>query len=254
MTTNQNEVNFGEIESSVTTAPLKNVMLCMKLMEQAMNRAPHLPGMVCFYGPSGFGKSFSAAYVANKYRAYYVECKSTWTKKALLVAILKEMGMAPAATMPVMTEQVSEQLARSGLPLIIDEVDHIVEKKAVEVIRDIYEGSNAAILLIGEENVHVKLLKWERFHNRMLEWQGAQPADLEDTRQLARLYCKDVVIDDDLLAKIQKESMGVVRRICVNINRVQQAALNSGLDRINLKSWGNNTLYTGNAPRRRIAQ
>lgn len=254
MTIKSNQVNFDETGMSATTAPLKNVMLCMRLMEQAINRDPHLPGMVCFYGPSGFGKSFSAAFVANKYRAYYVECKSTWTKKALLVAILKEMGISPAPTMPDMTEQVSEQLARSGLPLIIDEVDHIVEKKAVEVIRDIYEGSNAPILLIGEENVHIKLLKWERFHNRMLEWQGAQPADLEDTRQLANLYCKNVMIADDLLAKIQKESMGVVRRICVNINRVQQAALNAGNDRINLKDWGNNVLYTGNAPRRRIAQ
>jgi DNA transposition AAA+ family ATPase len=252
MTTNNNVVNLG-VEQSATTAPLKNVMLCTRLLEQAMNRPSHLPGMVTFFGPSGWGKSFAAAYAANKYRAYYVECKSTWTKKALLSAILKEMGIQTASTIYEMTDQISEQLARSGLPLIIDEMDHIVEKRAVEVIRDIYEGSNAPILMIGEENIDTKLLKWERFHNRMLAWQGAQPADLEDTRQLARLYCRDITIEDDLLIKIQRESMGVARRICVNLNQVQQAAYSAGTDTIDLKMWGQKQLYTGSAPRRKVS-
>lgn len=253
MTTNQNVVKLGDrVESSVITAPLQNVMLCTRLLEQAMNRPAHLPGMVTFFGPSGWGKSFAAAYAANKYRAYYVECKSIWTKKSLLGAILKEMGIEPAKTSADMVEQISQQLALSGLPLIIDEMDHIVEKKAVEVIRDIYEGSSAPILMIGEENIDTKLLKWERFHNRMLAWQGAQPADLEDTRQLARLYCPDITIADDLLERIQRESMGVARRICVNLNQVQQAAYSEGTDEIDAKLWGNRSLYTGNAPRRKV--
>lgn len=253
MTINPNVVNLGDrVEASVTTAPLKNVMLCTRLLEQAMNRPAHLPGMVTFFGPSGWGKSFAAAFAANKYRAYYVECKSTWTKKALLLSLLKEMGIQPAKTNYDMVEQISQQLALSGLPLIIDEMDHIVEKKAVEVVRDIYEGSNAPILLIGEENIDTKLLKWERFHNRMLAWQGAQPADLEDTRQLSKLYCPDITIADDLLQKIQHESMGVARRICVNLNQVQQAAYSAGTDEIDSRLWGNRSLYTGNAPRRKV--
>lgn len=242
-----------DVQMSGTTAPLKNVALCNRLLETAMNRPAHLPGLVTFYGPSGWGKSFAAAYVANKHRAYYVECKSTWTRKAILTAILREMGIVPQTAIYEMTDQISEQLATSGRPLIIDEMDHIVEKKAVEVIRDIYEGSNAAILLIGEENVDTKLRKWERFHNRMLAWQPAQPADIADTKHLAKLYCKNVVIAEDLLAHIQKQSGGVVRRICVNLNLVEQTALSMGMDEIDRKNWGNKDLYSGSAPHRRIA-
>ena len=253
MTINSTVVNLSDRnESSSTTAPLKNVMLCTRLLEAAMNRPAHLPGMVTFFGPSGWGKSYAAAYAANKYRAYYVECKSTWTKKALLMALLREMGIEPAKTNYDMVEQISKQLALSGLPLIIDEMDHIVEKKAVEVIRDIYEGSGAPILMIGEENIDTKLLKWERFHNRMLAWQGAQPADVEDTRQLARLYCPDVSISDALLQKIQRESMGVARRICVNLNQVKEAAYSAGTDSIDVDLWGDRPLYTGSAPRRKV--
>ncbi len=238
---------------SGTTAPLRNVALCTRLLEQAMNRPAHLPGMVSFSGPSGWGKSISAAYAANKHRAYYIECKSTWTRKALLQAILKEMGIAPASTIYDMVDQISEELVLSSRPLIVDEMDHIVEKKAVEVIRDIYEGSNAAILLIGEENLPTKLRKWERFHNRILTWELAQPANLTDTKHLANLYCKEVKIADDLLQRIQQASRGAVRRICVNLHRVQQVALSElGADSINKAQWGKRELYTGEAPARRV--
>ena len=65
---------------SDTIAPLKNVAMCGRALDRAITRPQHLPGMVCFYGPSGFGKSFAAAYTANNIR-HYIECKSTWTKR-----------------------------------------------------------------------------------------------------------------------------------------------------------------------------
>lgn len=238
--------------ATATTAPLKNVALCSRALERAINRPGHLPGLVAFYGPSGWGKSVSAAYAANKHRAYYIECKSSWTKKALALAILTEMAVMPGRTVYEMIDQISEQLVRSQRPLIIDEMDHVVAKKSVEVIRDIYESSNAPILLIGEEHLETRLRAWERFHNRMLDWVPAQPADLDDVRQLARLYCTDVAIADDLLARIQEVGRGAIRRICVNIERVRQHALTEGLDRIDNQRWGNRELFTGEAPRRRV--
>lgn len=245
-----------ETENTINTiAPLANVSLCTRALERAINRPAHLPGMVTFYGPSGWGKSFSAAYTANRFRAYYVECKSSWTRKALLIAILKSMGIVPATNIYEMTEQISEQLALSGRPLIVDEMDHIVEKKAVEILRDIYEGSNAAILMIGEEKLPSKLKAWERFHNRMLDWIPAQPADLEDTGLLAKLYSPDVQIDDDLLQVIQQKAKGCVRRICVNLELVRRSALDVGCNEIDLAAWrsAQRELYTGEAPKRRVA-
>ena len=235
-----------------TVAPLKNVSLCMQGMTTATKRAAHLPGMVCLYGPSGWGKSTAAAYTANKTKAYYVEAKSSWTRKALLLAITNEMGVPPANTIYDLTDQVAEQLARSGRPLIVDEMDHLVDKKAVEVIRDIYEGSGAAILLIGEERLPAKLERWERFHGRVLDWIGAQPASLEDAAHLRGLYCKKVDIKDDLLAHIQEVAKGSIRRICVNLERVQEHAFQQGQKEIDLTSWGDRELFTGQPPRRRI--
>jgi len=238
--------------NTYTIAPLANVSLCINALDKALNRPIHLPGMVVMYGPSGIGKSFSAAYANTKYQAYYVECKSSWTRKALLSAILKIMGIMAAKTMPEMTDQIAEQLALSGKPLIIDEMDHIVEKKAVEVIRDIYEGSQGTILMIGEERLPGKLKLWERFHNRILEWIPAQPADLADCKELVQLYSPDVMLADDLLAEIAKSSKGCVRRICVNIEQARRLAEDVGMTELTLSDWGGRSFYTGDAPTRRL--
>lgn len=233
------------------TAPLANVSVCHAALYKAVHRPKHLPGMVCFYGPSGWGKSTAAAHVANALQAYHVEAKSSWTKKALVQAILKEMGVEPARTIYDMSEQVAEQLALSGRPLIVDEMDHIVDKCAVEIIRDIYEGSGAAILLIGEEGLPNKLRRWERFHGRIMAFAPALPADFEDAQALREMYCS-VAIDDDLLRQVHAASGGSVRRICVNLERIQEAARRDGVEAMTLETWGNRELFTGEAPRRRV--
>lgn len=237
---------------SNTIAPLANVSLISAALERALNRPHHLPGLVVGYGPSGIGKSFAAAYTANRYQAYYVECKSSWTRKALLAAVLNSMGIVPAKTLPEMTDQAAEQLALSGKPLIIDEMDHIVEKKAVEVIRDLYEGSQGTILMIGEECLPSKLKQWERFHNRILEWVPAQLADIDDCKILAKLYSPEVYIHDDLLLAVTKAVKGCVRRMCVNIEDIRRVGLDVGVKEISLKDWGNRAFNTGEAPKRRL--
>lgn len=247
MAQEQNVVNLPR-----TTAPLQNVALCHTALERALHRPAHLPGLVCFYGPSGWGKTTAACYVANRHRAYYVEAKSSWTRKALLTAILKEMGVAPGRTIYEMTDQVAEQLVLSRRPLIVDEMDHIIAKRAVDVIRDIYDLSRAAILVIGEELMPAKLREWERFHNRMLEWVGAQPCDIEDGRQLAQLYAAEVEIAEDLIARIVEVSRGAAQRICVNIELVRQEAMTRGIDVMDLAAWGERALYSGDAPKRRV--
>ncbi|WP_028468403.1 AAA family ATPase [Neptunomonas japonica] len=233
-------------------ADIVNLSLCDVALERAMSRTNSLPGMVCMYGPSGFGKSVSATHVANRRRAYYVQAKSVWTKKATLKAILQEMGIRPLATIPDMLDQAAEELAKSGRPLIIDEMDHLVDKKAVELIRDLYEASQAAILLIGEEQLPNKLKKYERFHGRILAWVPAQPVTLEDAKKLTPLYAPFVEITGDLLSHIVQLSAGSVRRVAVNMEMIQEEANEMGWSSVDKATWGKRELYTGEAPKRRI--
>lgn len=233
-------------------APLTNVALCVVALEEAMSRPGSLPGLIGFYGPSGYGKSFAAAYAANRYNAYHVACKESWTKKAFLQNILKEMGIKESRTIPQLADQVAEQLSLSGRPLIIDEFDHMVNKNNVEIVRDIYEGSNAAILLVGEEQLETNLARHERFHNRILKWVPAQPANYEDAELLRKIYCPDIEIGDDLLIKILRATKGCTRRLCVNLYNAHTFAINQGHSHVSLTEWGNQPIYTGRAPQRKV--
>jgi len=234
-------------------APLKNVAVCFGALQTALNRRNHLPGIVTIYGPSGWGKTVGALYASNCSRAYYTRVRSSWTKKALVSRILHEMGIEPERTVYDMSEQASEQLALSGRPLVLDEGDHLVERGLVELVRDIHDSSNAAILLIGEERLPQKLKRFQRFHSRVLQWHPAQPADFEDARQLRELYCDRVRVGDALLRRICEHAQGSVRRICVSLEHAREEALRRGLDRIDIDTWGKAEIFTGDAPRRRIA-
>lgn len=235
-------------------AMLSNVVRVLQALEHARSAAPHLPKLLCLYGHSGHGKTSAAAVAAVQERAYHIEVRSTWTRRALLEAILREMGVAAdGRTLYGMQSQICEQLALSRRPLIIDEADHVVQRGMIELVRDLHEDSGGVILLIGEEMLPAKLRRYERVHNRVLEWINAAPATMEDARLLRQLYCRGVTIQDDLLAAIHKASTGVTRRVCVNLEMVQEQLRNKGRKDGDLAWWGEREFYTGAPPARRGA-
>jgi hypothetical protein len=234
-------------------APLSNVLLAASVMERLQNSSPSLPRMASLYGNSGLGKTMAAAYVRNKYNGVYVECRSFFTKKTFMEALCRELGLRPGRTIGESFDAIVEELHASNRPLLVDEVDHVVETKILEIIRDIHDASRTPIMLIGEEQLPRKLTRAERFHNRVLVWQPAQPATDKDAALLAKFYCPGVEIADDLLKRIHERSRAVARRICVNLDMVRDVATKEGLQRVDLASWGTRDFYTGDAPARRGA-
>lgn len=233
-------------------APLANIAVAERAISRALGRGLHQPGLVVMHGPSGYGKSMSAAWVTARNRAYYVQASDFWTKKAMLKDICRALGLQfkPGDTVDEMAKMVVAQLEQSGRPLILDEFDYVVDKNLVEAVRSLYEGSKAAILIIGEEALPQKLKKWERFHGRILDWYPAQPASVEDARELARLYCPHVEVADCLLEKLVDKARGSVRRISTNLETVQEEAMGMAWEKVTLELWGTRPIHTGEPPRR----
>lgn len=232
-------------------AQIHNLSLVRTATERLASRTAGLPGMAVLYAPAGYGKTTAALAIANENRAYFVQMRSAWGRKALLEKILLEMGAKPHGTIPQMLDQVCEQLATSGRMLMIDEFDYCIRTDSIiELVRDIYEGSQATLLLLGEELLPQKLKKWERFHSRVLSWIPAQPVSLQDAAQLAPIYCPDVRVANDLLEYLVKLASGSVRRVSVNLAAIAEAAAIEGWDSVSCAEWGNRPIYTGEAPRR----
>jgi Cdc6-like AAA superfamily ATPase len=106
--------------------------------------------MGLFYGFSGYGKSVASAFAAARTDAAYVEAKSIWTQRTLLEEIAGSLGLPPVnRSGPRILGQIIEHLGREPRPLVIDEMDYLVKRQSVEIIRDIHDATSIPILMIG---------------------------------------------------------------------------------------------------------
>ncbi|WP_374293176.1 AAA family ATPase [Paenirhodobacter enshiensis] len=237
-----------EINITGTVAPLRNVMLLNTLIKRVQNRDWDLPGLACFFGPSGYGKTMAATWNAQQTRAYWVEMKSTWSRRKFPEMILKSMGITPRGNIGDMVEQIGEQLGKSRRPLLIDEADLIAKDSMIGIVRDIYETSQGSVILIGEEDLPQKLRKWERIHNRMLDWTPAQPADLREVGLLARLRCPSLTIQEEVQKLVLERSHARARRIVVNLRQIAEYALAQDKTDITMSDAPKIKFFSGDAP------
>lgn len=231
-----------------SVAPLRNVGALNELIDRVQNRGPNLPGMACFYGPSGYGKTTAAAWNVNAAGAHHIEVKSVWSRKHFCAAIVKELALPPARTLAGMVEQIGEELSKTGRPLLIDEADLLASDASIKVVKDIYESCHGTIILIGEETLPQQLTKWERVHGRMLDWVAAQPADRREVGLLAQIHCPGLEIEEALLGAVLKQSNASMRRICVNLQGITEQARKKGLRKVGLSDCDVSRFFTGSAP------
>lgn len=240
---------------------LTNIGVAERAAARLLYRGPLDPGLVVLSGPSVYGKSIAAACIKARHPSYYVQADDFWTKKTMLIAISRSLGLLYYRgkgeskreywpEISVMADAIKAQLEQSGRILIIDEFDYVVDKNLVESVRSLYEGSKAAILIIGEEALPQKLEQWERFHGRILDWFSAEPVSFADAREMARAKCPGVTVADDLLEHLVKIAEGSTRRVSNNLGSIYDESANQGWIRVDLVTWGARKLQTGKAPRR----
>lgn len=234
-------------------AQLTNMGLALRTIMDCMAGNRDSPRLGLLYGYSGYGKSVGAAFAAARTNASYVCAKSVWTQRTLLEAIATSLGIVKLArTAPAILDQIIEQLTIHPRPLVIDEMDFLVKRQSVEIIRDIHDATAIAIMMIGEEALPSKLKEWERFDNRIRVMTAAQPATQQDALKLRDHYCRRVRVSDDLALRFLEACKGCTRRIVNNLNEAEREALASGQDHADLAWWGNRPIMTGDVQARRI--
>lgn len=232
-------------------APLANVIQLKMLIEEISGRTFGLPGLGCFYGPAGFGKSFSAIYMANARDVCHVQALPFGGTKKLLDMIVTELGLRPKRTTSDMFDQVAEALARTGKTLIIDEADQILSDRQIEAIRFLHEMTGAPVILMGEEMLPQKLRRWERVNSRIMRWVAAQPATMNDVSHLAAVYADGVRLDDAIKAAILRAAEGSIRHVSTNLAIVAEFARSRGVAQVSLGDWGDRPFNTSRPPEAR---
>jgi DNA transposition AAA+ family ATPase len=240
-------------QSTGRYAATTNMRLALEALLTAINAPAGTPRIAIFFGQSGYGKTVAAAAAAARNNAIYLRIEELWTRKTLLEKLCHELGIArPGNTAMKMFDQIKDHLNTSPQPIILDEMDYAVERSWVNVIRDIADGTDVPILLIGEPSMPQRLMQWERFDNRIVTTVQAVPATREDGRLLRDIYKGKVHIEDDLVDHFVHECRGVARRIVVNLATAARIAVDElALEsmRISLKDWGNRPVASGKGPK-----
>lgn len=234
-------------------APLKNVAAFLSLMQRVVERDSDLPGLGVFSGRSGVGKTHSATYGAQRYRAVYVECGQYTSARSLLASILLELGETkPRGSIEDMKNRAIMIMAGDPMrPLIVDEAHFVASKRFVDLLRELSDKSGAAVILIGEESLPVALEAFERVHNRVLEWLPAEACDAEDFALLTKHRCPQVTIAPDLAAAILDVTKGNTRRICINLSKAVEISKVAGAAVIDLATFGGRSAIVDGKARRR---
>lgn len=235
-----------EIGNSVK--PLTNVATMAALVKELQNRTFGMPGLGVFHGYPGYGKTFGAIFCASAFDVIHISMQGDWTKKTFLQRLLNELGLPAKRVVPDMVLQACEGLAKEGRTLIIDEADYAFRRGIIELIRDLHDGSDTPVVMIGMEEFPQKLRKYELIDSRVMSWVAAQPATLKDAGMLAEVYAEGIEIGDDLLNAILERNTGNVRRIVTDLAQVKNEARKLGQTSISLDDWGGMEFRRQDAP------
>jgi len=216
---------------------VKNVMRMRVAGEALINRAYGMPGMGLVYGPTGAGKTTAITWYINQCNGIYVRARSLWSPSDMLGAICTELNLPAARSLSSMITSIVERMGETGRPLFVDEADYVIEKKRlVETLRDLHDISSVPVVLIGMEGIHRKIQARRQVSGRLAQWVHFEPCDKDDARKLAD-GLSEVIVSDDLLSALYKESGGLARHLCVGLFNIEALGKKKGKDRMTLADW-----------------
>lgn len=216
-------------------AKLTNVAFAIEAINQVTDvedlGAPH---MAVLFGPPGYGKTQAAMYLAHPHgrNALFVAVRMFDTTKTLAQLLCTELGIEAKAKWAIadMYEKIVSRLEQLRRPLVIDEVDYIAEKSAIDFIRTIHDNTTIPIFLIGEQDLKRKLLsRHERFHDRVLVWKEAVPCDAHDVKKLAAHHAPDLTFTADVIDALVVKTSGVARRVYTELKALREDCKRAGV-------------------------
>jgi DNA transposition AAA+ family ATPase len=238
---------LSEIGNAVR--PLTNVARMAGLLDELKDRVFGAPGFGVFHGPPGYGKTFGAIFCAVELDAIHLLVQSEWSKKFFLQQLLRELGQSSKGTVPELVQAATQALAFESRPLIIDEADYLIAKGLTGIVRDLHDGSQIPILLVGEEKLPQKLRQFRQFDSRIFAYAEALPADLKDTRELADMVSpQGISLDDEILEEVRARHTGNARWIVKEVSHICKQARLNAISEITKQSWGGLEFLRDTAP------
>ena len=235
-------------------AALSNVSRLLSLVETLEGRGSSLDGLGAFYGRPGLGKTSSGTCCAVLRSTVHLSINPFIREKGLMQMISTELG----ARVPVRITKddlfnlTCAAMVEANRTIILDEADHLMRETVINTVRFLHDETRIPIILMGEEDLPVKLLQFPRVHSRVLERAGAEEATMADLDLLIAVEAKGFEIAPDLREELLLGSGHTHRYIVKNIDAIRRMALSQGLSRVTRSDWGSRLFDKGEVPKPRF--
>ncbi len=226
-----------------TIANTHNVQRLNYAYDQIRERE-HPEGMLVCWGAPGYGKTTAACELFVRERGLIATANAVWTPKAMLMTILRELGSdTKGGSNSDLLDEVIGLVAENSRPIFIDDAQFLFNsKKMLDCLRAVHDVAGSPILLIGqastpgEAGIEKKIKKFPQVSDRVSHWIEFFPADIDDTRLVAEMCCS-IELDEPLLEALCKETKGNLRRIRVELARIQRFGKSNQLRVCTLERW-----------------
>lgn len=196
----------------VKTANLHRFLAGLDALEK--RAAPEACIMVVTSEP-GYGKTRTLHwYSTQSADAIYLRAKSGYTRHWFLAELLKELNGVPSSKNEDMFREAIKRMQGRNYTLIVDEAEHAVaDTQVLEAIRDLADLLETPVVLVGMEAIQARIARHPQISSRVAAVVQFQPASVEDITQVAKELMDGLVLQDELIADIQKQTKGRMREV-----------------------------------------
>jgi len=196
----------------VKTANLHRFLAGLDALEK--RAAPEACIMVVTSEP-GYGKTRTLHwYSTQSADAIYLRAKSGYTRHWFLAELLKELNGVPSSKNEDMFREAIKRMQGRNYTLIVDEAEHAVaDTQVLEAIRDLADLLETPVVLVGMEAIQARIARHPQISSRVAAVVQFQPASVEDITQVAKELMDGLVLQEELIAEIQKQTKGRMREV-----------------------------------------
>lgn len=178
---------------------------------------------------AGTGKTYAARnFAATNPNVFYVCALGDMSKRDLLIALCKAMGLPAAYRSSDMLQSILEKIRTLNNPLIIiDEFDELKDA-AMRIFKDVYNTTPCGFVIIGGKNLRIRITKgcnrskqsFQEIYSRL----GAEFLELSsiDSVAISKVCAAQGVTDNNTIKNIVRDAQGDLRRVEALIKSVAQ--------------------------------
>lgn len=200
-------------------------------------------GLLLVTSQAGYGKTATITHWAVQANAIHLRATVHWTPRYFLTELARELSIAATGQTRDILRAVSDELRRKQTMLVVDEVNHCFQRGGapLEAIRDVIDMTEAIVVLVGHEDVQGKIARYPQIRSRVAQVVQFEPASDADIRLLADALIEPR-LDDDLIAEIQRQSVGRTREVMNALATCERVAARTSSRRLGVKDLGGTRL------------